>query len=125
MGYSPTERVSAGLCRRRSRSLISLLVVIALLFAAIYKVLPDAEVAWGDVWIGTAATAVLFTVGKLLIAAALRAVMRADSDLEVVGVEAGPARVPYPRCGWVLVWSPTNVGRRRVSGGTVGHREAP
>ena len=43
------------------------LVVIALLFAAIYKVLPDAEVAWGDVWIGAAATAVLFTVGKLLI----------------------------------------------------------
>ena len=41
--------------------------VVALLFAAIYKVLPDAEIAWGDVWIGAVATAVLFTLGKQLI----------------------------------------------------------
>ena len=38
--------------------------VITLLFALIYKVLPDAEVSWGDVWIGAAATALLFTIGK-------------------------------------------------------------
>ena len=97
----PTERVSSGPCRRRSRSPISSLVVIALLFAVIYKVLPDAEVAWGDVWIGAAATAVLFTVGKPLIAAALQAAMRADSELEVVGVEAGrgPRAVPEVRTG--------------------------
>jgi membrane protein len=41
--------------------------IITLLFAAIYKVLPDVEIAWGDVWIGAAATALLFVVGKLLI----------------------------------------------------------
>ncbi len=41
--------------------------VITLLFAAIYKVLPDVEISWSDVWIGAAATALLFTVGKLLI----------------------------------------------------------
>jgi hypothetical protein len=41
--------------------------VITLLFAAIYKVLPDATIAWSDVWIGAAVTALLFTVGKLLI----------------------------------------------------------
>jgi membrane protein len=41
--------------------------IITALFAAIYKVLPDATVAWGDVWIGAAVTALLFTVGKLLI----------------------------------------------------------
>ena len=41
--------------------------VITLLFAAIYKVLPDVKVAWGDVWIGAAMTAVLFVIGKLLI----------------------------------------------------------
>jgi membrane protein len=41
--------------------------VVTLLFAAIYKVLPDVTVAWGDVWIGSAFTALLFTVGKLLI----------------------------------------------------------
>jgi membrane protein len=42
-------------------------VVIALLFSAMYKVLPDVEIAWRDVWIGGAVTALLFTVGKLLL----------------------------------------------------------
>ena len=42
-------------------------VVFTLLFALIYKVLPDAEVAWRDVWIGALMTAVLFAVGKFLI----------------------------------------------------------
>jgi YihY family inner membrane protein len=41
--------------------------VVTLLFAAIYKVLPDAEIRWGDVWVGAAATALLFALGKLLI----------------------------------------------------------
>jgi membrane protein len=41
--------------------------VITLLFAMIYKVLPDARVAWSDVWVGAAVTALLFTVGKFLI----------------------------------------------------------
>lgn len=41
--------------------------VITLLFAAIYKVLPDAKVAWRDVWMGAAVTALLFTVGKTLL----------------------------------------------------------
>jgi len=41
--------------------------IITLLFAAIYKVLPDVTVDWSDVWIGSAVTALLFTVGKLLI----------------------------------------------------------
>ena len=41
--------------------------VVALLFAAIYKVLPDVTIAWSDVWIGAAVTALLFTVGKFLI----------------------------------------------------------
>jgi len=41
--------------------------VVMLLFAAIYKVLPDATIKWGDVWVGAAFTALLFTVGKLVI----------------------------------------------------------
>ena len=41
--------------------------VIAGLFAAIFKVLPDATVAWRDVWVGAAVTAVLFVVGKFVI----------------------------------------------------------
>ena len=41
--------------------------VITLLFASMYKVLPDATIAWRDVWIGAAFTAFLFTVGKFLL----------------------------------------------------------
>lgn len=41
--------------------------VTTLLFALIYKVLPDAEFSWHDVWMGAAVTALLFTVGKSLL----------------------------------------------------------
>jgi len=37
------------------------------LFALIYRFIPRADVAWHDVWIGAAVTAILFAVGKLLI----------------------------------------------------------
>jgi membrane protein len=43
------------------------LVIITILFALIFKYVPDAEIAWADVWIGAAVTALLFTVGKALI----------------------------------------------------------
>jgi membrane protein len=38
--------------------------IITGLFALIFKVLPDAEVGWRDVWMGALVTALLFTVGK-------------------------------------------------------------
>jgi len=41
--------------------------IMTLLFAAIYKVLPDAEIQWRDVLIGAAMTALLFTIGKWLL----------------------------------------------------------
>jgi membrane protein len=41
--------------------------VVTVLFAMIYKVLPDVKVAWADVWLGAAVTAVLFNIGKLAI----------------------------------------------------------
>jgi membrane protein len=41
--------------------------ITTLLFAVIYKVLPDVEIDWRDVWMGAAFTALLFNVGKLLI----------------------------------------------------------
>lgn len=43
------------------------LLITAALFAAMFKWLPDAEVAWRDVWIGAAVTAVWFEGGKFLI----------------------------------------------------------
>jgi membrane protein len=43
------------------------LLVIAGLFAALFKVLPDARISWRDVRVGGAVTAVLFVLGKFLI----------------------------------------------------------
>jgi membrane protein len=36
-------------------------------FAMIYKLMPRAKIAWHDVWVGAAVTAVLFAIGKFLI----------------------------------------------------------
>ena len=43
------------------------IAVITTFFALIFKVLPDAHVAWHDVWIGAFFTAILFSIGKTLI----------------------------------------------------------
>jgi membrane protein len=37
------------------------------LFAMIYKLMPRASIAWRDVWVGAAVTALLFEIGKILI----------------------------------------------------------
>jgi membrane protein len=42
-------------------------VITALLFAMIFKVLPDVEIRWKDVWIGAIVTTVLFSIGKFAI----------------------------------------------------------
>src|SRR4030095_13013746 len=42
--------------------------VIAVVFAMIFKVLPDVYLYWRDVWVGAAFTALLFSGGKYLIA---------------------------------------------------------
>ena len=41
--------------------------IITLLFATIYKVLPNTKIAWSDVWIGVGVTSLLFAIGKFLI----------------------------------------------------------
>jgi membrane protein len=47
-------------------SLISFAAITAM-FAMMFKLLPDTEVEWRDVWLGAAITAALFELGKLLI----------------------------------------------------------
>ena len=44
--------------------LVASAVVVILLFALIYKLLPDAKIAWRDVWVGAGLTTVLFLIGK-------------------------------------------------------------
>ena len=56
----------AAVVLRGLNALVSL-IVITLLFATIFKVLPDVPVAWRDVWVGAGITAALFSVGKSLI----------------------------------------------------------
>ncbi len=43
------------------------LLVISGLFSLMFKMLPDARIAWSDVWVGALLTALLFTIGKFAI----------------------------------------------------------
>jgi membrane protein len=43
------------------------LLFITVLFAMIFKLLPNTKIAWSDVWIGAALTSLLFTAGKFVI----------------------------------------------------------
>ena len=64
------------------------MIIHTLLFAMIFKLLPDTAIEWRDVWVGAAVTAALFFVGKLAIGAYL-----ATSDI-------GAA---YGAAGWVIL----------------------
>jgi membrane protein len=46
---------------------IFLIIMLTLLFAILFKVLPDVEISWKDVWMGGAITALLFAFGKFLL----------------------------------------------------------
>jgi membrane protein len=48
-------------------TLIIDLAVVTVLFALMYRFLPDAKIAWKDVWLGAVLTAILFAIGKLAI----------------------------------------------------------
>ena len=51
----------------QTANVVSSFFVIAVLFAVIYRFLPDVVISWKDVWIGAAVTALLFSAGKYLI----------------------------------------------------------
>jgi len=64
------------------------MVVHTLLFAMIFKLLPDAAIRWREVWLGAGVTAGLFFVGKL-----------------VIGLYLGTSEVgaAYGAAGWVIL----------------------
>jgi membrane protein len=66
--------------------------VVTLLFAMIYKLLPDKSIQWSDVWIGAIITSVLFTIGKFLIGLYL-----GKSDVGIAYGTAGALLV-------ILIW---------------------
>lgn len=43
------------------------LLVFVALFALMFKILPDVNIQWKDVWLGAAITAILFVIGRYLI----------------------------------------------------------
>jgi len=61
-GLLPEQRLLLGCLN----FLISL-GAITVLFAMIFKLLPDVKIGWGDVWVGAFVTALLFNLGKFLI----------------------------------------------------------
>jgi membrane protein len=63
------ERLGSGLSENLMLMLntVFAFVVITVLFAAMYKVLPDARIGWRDVWVGALGTALFFVLGKFLI----------------------------------------------------------
>ncbi len=65
-GYLGTF-VPGGLAFGQALNATVSLVVITVLFAMIYKILPDTPVAWRDVWLGALVTSFLFTLGKFAI----------------------------------------------------------
>ena len=71
-GLAMFERYWAGLWSETSSilsqaSFVFSFLVIASLFAAIFKVLPQIKLSWHDVWIGAIGTAGLFNLGKYVI----------------------------------------------------------
>lgn len=46
--------------------------VVALLFAALFRVLPDVRISWRDVWVGAGVSALLFLVGNAALGLYLR-----------------------------------------------------
>ena len=53
--------------RRASSKSCSSFVVVTVVFAMIYKIMPRVRIDWKDVWIGAAVTSLLFAAGKILI----------------------------------------------------------
>lgn len=41
--------------------------IVSLLFAVMFKFLPDVDISWKSVWVGSIVTAVLFSIGKTLL----------------------------------------------------------
>jgi membrane protein len=61
-GFLPIDAATA-----HPLDLVVLFAFITLLFAVIYRFVPDVRIAWRDVWIGAATASLLFSVGEFFI----------------------------------------------------------
>ena len=67
VGGALASAIPGGTVIGHSLEIAASFAVVTILFAMMFKILPDVKIAWNDVWIGAAATSALFTIGKLLI----------------------------------------------------------
>jgi membrane protein len=67
LGHWFAEHLPAAPAVMRGLELLVSTGIIAVLFSAVYRILPDAHLRWRDVWTGAVITAILFTIGKELL----------------------------------------------------------
>jgi membrane protein len=66
--WLPPESLPGGVAVWQGVNWLASLAFVTLLFAIIFKVVPDVHIDWRDVWVGALLTGALFTVGKYLLA---------------------------------------------------------
>lgn len=64
IGSLVSDSLPGGAVLWQALNFVASLGLITVLFAMIYKVIPDAKIAWSDVWVGALVTALLFSLGK-------------------------------------------------------------
>lgn len=64
IGNVVTGTLPGGAVMWQAVNFVVSLGMITVLFAMIYKVIPDAKIAWRDVWVGAFVTSLLFSLGK-------------------------------------------------------------
>jgi membrane protein len=67
-GLTAISEHYGGAVMLQAMNILISVAVITVLFAFIFKYLPDAQVQWRNVWIGAFVTSILFTIGKTLTA---------------------------------------------------------
>jgi membrane protein len=67
LGGYVRDRLSAPPALLQSINIVFSFVVFSILFAMIYRILPDVDIPWRDVLLGSVVTSALFSVGKWLI----------------------------------------------------------
>ncbi len=67
LGHFAKESLPGGEVLFHAINFVVSFAVITFLFAAIFKILPDAKIPWRHVWFGACVTSLLFGIGKLVI----------------------------------------------------------
>ena len=100
------------------------LVVVSGLFAMIFKLLPNVRLRWRDVWLGAAATSLLFTIGKLVIGYYLATSTIASSFGAAGSVVIVLAWIYYSACILFFGAEITKIYARRFGSGVLPNSRA-